>query len=139
MSGANGNGLPHDAQQRKQYPIATGFLDYFPRAIVAVAGASVAGNGQHQLGPLHWDRSKSPDEADSLMRHFMARGTIDTDGHRHSAKMAWRAMALLEKELEAAEIKPVPMTIGRIDVHGCVGCDPEQRSHNLGCPAGVAR
>jgi hypothetical protein len=28
-------------------------------------------------------------------------GTIDTDGIRHSAKVAWRALANLEKELEA--------------------------------------
>lgn len=96
--------LPVDAAARKAIPVATGFVDYFPRAMIAVAELSRIGNDQHNPGkPLHWDRNKSGDEADALMRHFIERGTIDTDGVRHSAKTAWRAMALLEKELEAAE------------------------------------
>jgi hypothetical protein len=36
------------------------------------------------------------------MRHFLERGTIDTDGVRHSAKVAWRALAMLQKEIEQA-------------------------------------
>lgn len=95
--------LPTDAVERKGIPIATGFVDYFPDAMVAVAELSKVGNDQHNPGsPLHWDRSKSGDESDALMRHFVQRGTIDTDGVRHSAKVAWRAMALLQKELEEA-------------------------------------
>jgi len=93
--------LPADAAQRKATPIATGFIDYFPYAVVAVALLSKRGAEQHKLsGPLHWDRSKSTDEADALMRHFVQRGGFDTDGMRHSAKVAWRAMALLQKEIE---------------------------------------
>jgi len=96
--------IPTDAQARKAIPIATGVLDYFPRALCAVAECSRAGNEQHNPGqPLRWDRSKSKDEADALIRHFLERGTVDTDNIRHSAKVAWRALALLEKELEAAE------------------------------------
>lgn len=95
--------LPADVAARKAIPIATGFVDYFPDAIVAVAELSRLGNEQHNPGkPLHWDRSKSGDESDALMRHFVERGRLDTDGVRHSAKVAWRAMALLQKELEAA-------------------------------------
>jgi hypothetical protein len=87
---------------RKEYPVATGVLDYFPDAIMAVSRVSFIGNEQHNPGqPLHWDRSKSKDEADALLRHFIQRGTIDTDGVRHSAKVAWRALALLQKEIEA--------------------------------------
>ena len=94
-------GLPTDAQERKDIPVATGFIDYFPLAIVAVAELSKAGNEQHNPGkPLHWDRSKSGDESDALMRHFLERGTLDSDGIRHSAKVAWRAMAMLQKEIE---------------------------------------
>lgn len=90
-----------DAATRKALPIATGFVDYFPDAIVAVAKLSRIGNDQHNPGkPLHWDRSKSGDESDALMRHFLQRGTEDVDGVRHSAKVAWRAMALLQKEIE---------------------------------------
>lgn len=98
--------LPTDAALRKGVPIASGFIDYFPLAIAAVAELSRIGNDQHSPGkPLRWDRSKSDDESDSLMRHFMERGTVDTDGVRHSTKAAWRALALLQKELEEDAIK----------------------------------
>jgi hypothetical protein len=98
--------LPAKANLRKTYPIATGFVDYFPDAIAAVAHVSYVGNEQHNPGtPLHWDRSKSSDEADALMRHFVERGKIDSDGVRHSAKLAWRALALLQKEIEAEQAK----------------------------------
>lgn len=94
--------LPTDATSRKGVPIATGFIDYFPDAIAAVAELSRIGNDQHNPGkPLFWNRSKSQDEADALMRHFLERGTLDTDGVRHSTKVAWRALALLQKELES--------------------------------------
>jgi hypothetical protein len=49
---------------------------------------------------LHWDRSKSGDELDALMRHLLEAGKIDDDNIRHSAKVAWRALAHLQKELE---------------------------------------
>lgn len=95
--------LPVDAKARKDLPLATGFVDYFPDAMVAVAALSRVGNDQHNPGkPLHWDRSKSGDESDALLRHFVDRGKIDSDGVRHSTKVAWRAMALLQKEIEEA-------------------------------------
>lgn len=93
--------LPENGQERKEFPVGTGFLDYFPDAVAAVANVSFRGNQQHNPGqPLHWDRSKSTDEPDTMIRHFLQRGTLDTDGIRHSAKMAWRALALLQKEIE---------------------------------------
>ena len=96
--------LPTDASARKNVPLATGCIDYFPDALAAVAECSKAGNEQHNPGqPLHWDKSKSTDEADALMRHFTERGTFDTDGIRHSAKVAWRALALLQREIDAAK------------------------------------
>jgi hypothetical protein len=96
--------LPTDGAERKQYPIASGFLDYFPDAVAAVAHLSWVGNEQHNPGvALHWDRSKSGDEADTFQRHFLERGTLDKDGIRHSAKVAWRAMAMLQKEIEAEQ------------------------------------
>lgn len=94
--------LPTDPTKRKQLPIGTGVLDYFPDALAAVAEASLAGNKQHHDGtPLHWDKSKSTDEADCLIRHFIDRGKVDSDGVRHSAKMAWRALALLQREIDS--------------------------------------
>ncbi len=93
--------LPTDAQDRKDIPVYSGFLNYFPDAIAEVAVLSKAGNDQHNPGKeLHWDRSKSGDELDALSRHLLEAGTIDSDGLRHSAKLAWRAMANLQKELE---------------------------------------
>ena len=88
-------------ENRKEFPVGTGVIDYFPDAILAVAHVSFVGTQQHNPGtPLHWDRSKSTDEADALMRHFVQRGSLDSDGIRHSAKLAWRALALLQKEIE---------------------------------------
>lgn len=94
--------FPDTPEGRKRRPVASGVLDYFPDALVAIAEVSWAGNEQHNPGqPLHWARGKSGDESDAMLRHFLQRGSLDTDGMRHSAKMAWRALALLQKELEA--------------------------------------
>lgn len=95
--------LPADSVERKAAPLTTGVLDYFPLAMAAVARVSKAGNDQHNPGqPLRWVRGKSADHADCIVRHLVERGTIDTDGQRHTAKVAWRALALLQEELEAA-------------------------------------
>ena len=89
------------AEERKKRPVFTGVLKYFPDAIKEVARVSLKGNEQHHPDkPLHWDRSKSTDELDSLARHLIDAGTIDDDGIRHSAKVAWRALANLQKEIE---------------------------------------
>ena len=95
--------------RRKGFPLVTGVLKYFPDALLAVAECSRKGNDQHNPGkPLHWDRSKSGDEADALGRHLLASGTLDTDGVRHSTKVAWRALAMLQKEIEALPNPDVP-------------------------------
>ena len=107
--------LPKDAAARKAVPVATGFFYYFPDAICAVAELSRIGNDQHNPGsPLHWDRSKSGDELDALSRHLLESGTIDTDGVRHSVKLAWRAMANLQKELESCQADTIWNTRKRI-------------------------
>ena len=93
--------FPEDAGDRKKAPVCTGVLDYFPMAIYMIANLSLQGNIQHGLeGPLHWARNKSSDHADCLVRHLMQRGTYDTDGISHTAKLAWRALAILQEELE---------------------------------------
>lgn len=94
------------AAERKELPLYSGCIAYFPDALVAVAELSRIGNDQHNPGkPLHWDRSKSGDELDALMRHLLEAGTLDTDDVRHSTKVAWRALANLQKEIENAERK----------------------------------
>jgi len=91
----------YDEPNRKQMPVFSGVLKYFPDAIREVAKTSWIGNQQHHPNkPLHWDRSKSGDELDALTRHLMEAGEIDIDLVRHSAKVAWRALANLQKELE---------------------------------------
>lgn len=95
--------IENEAQKRKNTPIFSGVLKYFPLAIAEVSRVSLAGNQQHHPGePLHWDRAKSTDELDALTRHLMDASKLDSDGIRHSAKVAWRALANLEKELENA-------------------------------------
>ena len=98
--------LTTDAAERKGLPITTGVLDYFPLAIAAVAHCSKVANDQHNPGQqMHWAREKSTDHADCIGRHLIDRGSFDTDGLRHSAKLAWRALALLQLELEAARLE----------------------------------
>ena len=67
--------IKDEAARRKAQPVATGVVDYFPDALVAIAELSRIGNEQHNPGaPLHWDRTKSGDESDALMRHFISGG-----------------------------------------------------------------
>jgi hypothetical protein len=108
FGGGSASVLPADSQARKDIPLASGLLDYFPAALAEVARVSKAGNDKHNPGqPLHWARGKSADHADTIVRHLIDRGTIDPDdGQRHTAKVAWRALALLQEELEAAGATP---------------------------------
>ena len=55
---------------RKDYPITTGCIHYFPDALKAVARCSKIGNDQHNPGePLHWAKDKSTDHLDCLACH----------------------------------------------------------------------
>jgi hypothetical protein len=93
--------LTGDATDRKQIPVVTGLLDYFPLALAEVAKCSKAGNDQHHPGePLHWDKSKSTDHIDCIGRHLIDRNSLDTDGIQHDVKLAWRALAHLQIRLE---------------------------------------
>ena len=93
-----------EAQARKDMPIYSGVLAYFPDAIAAVARLSKVGNDQHNPGePMHWAKDKSTDHEDCLMRHLKdhARGDyVDTDDQYHLTKVAWRALAALQIFLE---------------------------------------
>lgn len=101
--------LPSGAAERNEYPLADGLLFYFPAALAAVARVSKIGNDQHNPGqPMHWARGKSMDHENKIIRHLMDAGTMDTDGTRHSAKVAWRALAMLQEELEREEGAPLP-------------------------------
>lgn len=85
--------FPEDSAERKEYPVYSGLIAYFPSALAAVARHSYIGNQKHNPGqPLHWARGKSSDEADALLRHLMERDYVG---------MVWRALALLQKHEEA--------------------------------------
>jgi len=89
--------LPQDAALRKQIPLHSGLVKYFPDALVAIAKLSFDGNDQHNPGtPLHWDRSKSTDHRDALMRHI-----LDEDWNA----TAWRALAILQLACEKSKEK----------------------------------
>jgi hypothetical protein len=84
--------LPKDDNERKKINIYSGVIKYFPKALCAVAQCSARGSKQlHPDEPMHWDRNKSPNELDSMMRHI-----LDEDWDA----VAWRALANLEKKLE---------------------------------------
>jgi hypothetical protein len=97
-----GNVIDGNSAERKGVPLASGVLDYFPAALAEVARVSKAGNDKHNPGkPMQHSRNLSTDHADSLLRHLVDRGGIDPDtGQRHTAEVAWRALAMLQQELE---------------------------------------
>jgi hypothetical protein len=93
--------LPTDSEERKNAPVYSGFMSYFPDAIAEVARLSAASNEKHNGNdPLHWSRDKSDDHADCGARHMLELGTMDDDGFFHDVKWAWRAMANLQVLLE---------------------------------------
>jgi hypothetical protein len=101
--------LSQDSAERKGLPITTGVFDYFPAALAYVAKVSKYGNDKHNPGqPMHHARGKSMDHADTIGRHLIDRGGIEPDsGLRHSGMLAWRALALLQEELEREEGAPL--------------------------------
>lgn len=72
-----------------------------------VAKVSYIGNEQHNPGKkMFWDRTKSQDELDALMRHltdYASGEDLDTDGSPHIYKVAWRALAAAQKYYEWKE------------------------------------
>lgn len=82
----------NEPNKRKEYPIYSGVLKYFPDAIKEVSNQSYIGSQQHNPGkPMHWDRNKSHDELDALMRHLLEEDWV---------AVAWRALANLQKQIE---------------------------------------
>jgi hypothetical protein len=91
-----------NAEARKNIPVFSGVLKYFPNALKEVAKCSKAGNDQHHPDkPLHWDMNKSTDEYDALTRHLIDHtvNPVDDDNILHLTKVAWRALAGLERYL----------------------------------------
>ena len=103
-----------DSATRKLMPVATGVMKYFPDALLLVSWISRAGNDKHNPGqPLHWAKEKSTDEPDCEARHMLDyfRGEPADPGLEplgdlgHLASKAWRALAHLQRECDAARAK----------------------------------
>ena len=91
------------SKERKGMPVFTGVLKYFPDALKAVSQCSLAGNDQHHPEKeLHWDKTKSFDNEDALVRHLIdhSQNPMDDDGILHLTKVAWRSLAALQIYLE---------------------------------------
>jgi len=87
--------------ERKEVAMKRGLLDYFPDALAVVARHSFRSNAKHNQGqPLHWSREKSSDHADCLVRHVAGFGQLD-DGAPNEVGAAWRALAVLQLDIEA--------------------------------------
>jgi len=93
--------ISNDSTARKQTPMYSGLLKYFPRALAAIARVSFAGNAKHNAGqPLHWAREKSADHEDCIIRHMLNPYEKDEDGELHIVHAAWRVLAAAELALE---------------------------------------
>lgn len=97
--------LPTDSAERKQYPMHSGCLKYFPAALAGVALVSKQGNDKHNPGQeMHHARGKSSDHTDCIIRHLtdttdllaaLARGESVTAEQvlAEVSQLAWRALA----------------------------------------------
>jgi hypothetical protein len=104
-----GCSLPEADAERAELLMADGLLDYFPNALAEISRHSkLAGDKHHPGEPLHWKRAMSTDHRNKIMRHLVDSGKKDKDGNRHSTGLAWRALALLQEELEAEFGYPAP-------------------------------
>lgn len=90
--------LPIDSEERKEIPLFSGVLNYFPLALAAVARVSKRGNDKHNPGqPIHWAREKSTDHCDCIARHLIDVETVNAAGeYEDAAALAWRALAQLQ-------------------------------------------
>jgi hypothetical protein len=105
--------LPTDSDDRKNYPLMSGCLNYFPAALAGVARWSRLGNDKHNKGqPLHHARGKSMDHGDCIIRHLIDLQALLTKPNRiatdqgdadikammdEADAIAWRALALSQE------------------------------------------
>ena len=110
-----------DDGNRESYPLYDGLFAYFPAALCEVARWSKVGNDKHNPGePLHWSREKSTDHQNKILRHLLDYDQTEENGFIEAVPLAWRALALLQTELEkkgwaegrngkwAKEVPPAP-------------------------------
>lgn len=103
--------------ERKQFPMATGLVDYAPDALAAISHISYLGNEKHNSGqPLHHAREKSGDHPDCVLRHISTRFDVDPAYAGdilapvfHKSEAAWRAIMDLQETMERVyNLSPAP-------------------------------
>lgn len=98
--------LPLDSKERKNYPMLTGCLNYFPAALAGISNISQKGNDKHNPDqPLHHARNKSLDHGNCILRHLtdtedllaaFRRGNADVTSEMiltEANQLAWRVLA----------------------------------------------
>lgn len=113
--------LPTDSNERKDYPVLSGCVKYFPAALAGVSRISKLGNDKHNPGqPLHHARGKSMDHGDCIIRHLIDTEDLLAAFNRGDAsitkeqilleanQLAWRALAYSQmiNELFGAPLAP---------------------------------
>lgn len=113
--------LPIDSEARKEVPMFSGCIKYFPAAIAGVAKISKIGNDKHNPGQeLHHDRSKSLDHPDCIVRHLTDVADLIASLERGEnpdpekileevSSLAWRALAYsqtLHEKYDGAPLAP---------------------------------
>lgn len=109
--------LPTDSAARKDFPMYSGALAYFPAALAGVAHHSKMGNDKHNPGEaLHHARGKSADHPDCIIRHLTDLGEL-LGASAPPAKvldeanaLAWRALAYAQELHE--KIGGAPLAFG---------------------------
>lgn len=102
--------IPQGDRTRKDAPMFRGLLGYFPGALFEVAAHSLESDRKHNPdstdGP-HWARGKSSDHEDCIVRHLIDKDSPDAGIRRyHLRSIAWRALAMLQEDCEAAGWAP---------------------------------
>ncbi len=91
--------LSQDSAERKQTPMWSGWLQYFPLAHAAAARHSFRMNEKHNPGePMHWARDKSKDHEDCAQRHLVDvhHFNEETQEYEEACSLFWRAGAILQ-------------------------------------------
>lgn len=100
--------LPLDSGKRKEFPLFSGLLAYFPAALAQVSNHSFIGNEKHNPGkPLQHARGKSTDHLDCVLRHIVdSREVTGSKRVEELRAAAWRVLAELQEELERQGVAP---------------------------------
>lgn len=100
MSERDPAGVPPNSPGAKldagKAPVLRGALQYFPRALTAVAEVSAFGAGKYTWGGWESVPDGIARYGDAMARHVLADGADEQSGLSHAAHAAWNALARLE-------------------------------------------